>query len=142
MVTTEKNKALEKLFIEDLLNRGNTDALADLCIPGSFLAGGLPGQVKSMKTAFPDNTFTIEKMLAEANRVAVQLTVRGTNTGPLLGFPTFGKFELPVPPTGKAVTSSAVHIFTIQDGKVLSITAADDQIGVLLQLGWTISPPT
>ena len=94
-----------------------------------------------MKTAFPDMVLTIDEMVAEGERVAVQVTTRGTNTGPLVGLPAFGRLENPAPPTGKAVRGSGVYVFRVRDGKIASYAAAIDQIGLLRQLGWRFSPP-
>ena len=51
--------------------------------------------------AFPDLAITVEDMLAEDDRVATRVTMRGTHHGPLAG----------VAPTGKAVVMKANHIF-------------------------------
>jgi predicted ester cyclase len=140
-MTIESHKALVRRFVEEVYSQGNTDAIADYCVPGSFLAGGLAGQIMVMKTAFPDNSFTIDEMVAEADKVVVRMTVHGTNTGPLAGLPAFGRLERPVPPTGKQVTTTAIETFTMKDGRVVSIARALDQVGMIQQLGWTIKPP-
>jgi len=140
-MTLEENKALVQGFIEEVFNAGNVDALARFCAPGSLMVGGLTGQVMAMKTAFPDNRFTIEEMVAEADKVVVRTTIRGTNTGQLLGLPAFGKLERPIPPTGKPVVGSSMHLYTIKGGKIVSLASELDQIGLLQQLGWTIAPP-
>ena len=140
-MTTESNKALVQHFFDEVMNAGNTAAIADFCVAGSMFAGGLEGQIKAMKTPFPDLSFTVDSMLAESNKVAVRVTVRGTNTGPLVGLPAFGRLETPVPPTGKSVMHSGMYIFTVSDGKIVSYAAELDQIGLLRQLGWTFTPP-
>lgn len=137
----EDNKALVRQFIEEVMNTGNVDAIAEYCVPGSLLAGGLAGQFKVMKLAFPDLNFTIDEMVAEDNNVVALLTQRGTNSGPLAGFPAFGKFETPVPPTGEPVMASLIYVFRIRDGKIASLESEFDQVGVLRQIGWTFSPP-
>jgi predicted ester cyclase len=140
-MTIEGNKALVQRFIDKVMNAGNTDAIADFCVPGSMFAGGIEGQVKAMKTAFPDIHFTVDDIFAAGNKVAVRVTVRGTNTGPLVGLPAFGRLETPVPPTGKSTTQGGMYIFTVSDGKILSYASELDQIGLLRQLGWTFTPP-
>ncbi len=52
--------------------------------------------------------FTVDQLLAEDDRVAVRWTVRGTNTGPMLGRP----------PTGQPVEHTAVVILRVADGRV------------------------
>jgi predicted ester cyclase len=85
-MTLEDNKALVQRFVEEIFNEGNTAAIASFCVPGSMFAGGIAGQVKSLKTAFPDYHLTVEYMFAEGDKVAVRGTMNGTNTGPLVGF--------------------------------------------------------
>jgi len=86
-MSIEDNKELVRRFIDEVMNTGNTAAIADFCVPGSRFAGGIDGQIKVMKTGFPDNHFIIEEMLAEGDKVAVQATIHGTNNGPMLGLP-------------------------------------------------------
>jgi predicted ester cyclase len=140
-MTTERNKALVQRFIDEVMNAGNTSAIADFCVPGSMFAGGIEGQINALKMALPDNHWTVDYMLAEGNKVAVRVTTHGTNTGPMVGFPAFGRFETPIPPTGKSVTGSEIYIFAVSDDKILSFAREIDQIGVLRQLGWTFMPP-
>ncbi len=140
-MSLEDNKTLIRRFINEVMNEGNTGAIADFCVTGSMFAGGIEGQIKAMKMAFPDNHFTIDNMVAEGNKVAVRVTIHGTNTGPLVGLPAFGRFETPVPPTGQSVTGSGMNFFTVSDGKIVSYAAELDQIGMLRQLGWTFTPP-
>lgn len=80
-------------------------------------------------------------MVAEGNKVAISVTTHGTNTGPLVGLPAFGRLETPVPPTGKSVTGSGMYIFTVSDGKIEKFAVELDQIGMLRQLAWTFTPP-
>lgn len=140
-MTIEGNKVLVQRFIDEVMNTGNAAAIADFCVPGSLFAGGIEGQIQAMRMAFPDNYLTIEDIFAEGDKVAVRTTVHGTNTGPLVGLPAFGRLETPVPPTGKSITVSGMNIFTVSDGKIVSFAAELDQIGMLHQLGWTFSPP-
>ena len=123
------------------MNAGNTDAIADFCVPGSMFAGGIEGQIRAMKAPFPDNHLSIEETVAEGDKVAVRVTVHGTNSGPLVGLPAFGRLETPVPPTGKSVMTSGMYIFHVSDGKIASYSAELEQIGLLRQMGWTFSPP-
>ncbi|MGD2048899.1 MAG: ester cyclase [Chloroflexota bacterium] len=140
-MSLENNKVLVQQFIDEVMNNGNTAAIADFCVAESMFAGGIEGQIKSMKTAFPDIQFTVDEILAEGNKVAVRVTTRGTNSGPLVGLPAFGRMETPVPPTDKSVTGSGMYVFKVLDGKIASYAAELDQIGLLRQMGWTFMPP-
>ena len=141
-MTIEGNKALIQQFIDEVMNAGNTAAIADFCVAGSMFAGGIEGQIRAMKMAFPDIHFTVDDIFSEGSKVAVRVTVYGTNTGPLVGLPAFGRLETPVPPTGKSTTHSGMYVFTVSDGKIVSYLAELDQIGLLRQLGWTFTPPS
>jgi hypothetical protein len=67
-MTLQENKALVERFIDEILNKGNTAAIADFCVPGSIFAGGLAGQIQAMKLSFPDNYLTIEDIVAEGDQ--------------------------------------------------------------------------
>jgi predicted ester cyclase len=140
-MSLEDNKALVQRFIDRVMNDGDTAAIPEFCVPGSMFAGGIEGQIKTMKTAFPDIHLKVDEMMAEGEKVAVRLTTRGTNTGPLLGLPAFGRLESPVPPTGRSVSHTGTFIFTVSDGRIVSYVAELDQVGLLRQLGWTFTPP-
>lgn len=140
-MSLEDNKVLVRRFFDEVMSSGNTDAINDFCIAGSAFAGGIVGQIKAMKITFPDLQFSVDTIVAESNKVAVGVTQRGTNTGPLVGLPAFGRLERPVAPTGKSVTGTAIYVFTVSDGKIVGFTAEIDQIGLLQQLGWTFTPP-
>jgi len=141
-MSIEDNKALVRRFVEEVMNDANSAAIADLCVPDSRFALGIAGQLRSMRTAFPDNHFTIDELLAEDALVAARMIVRGTNSGPLVGLPAFGRMEKPVPATGQSVLGTAIYIFKIVDGRIASLTFELDQVGLLQQLGWTFNPPS
>lgn len=63
--------------------------------------------VRNMRDAFPDMHFVIEDMVAEADKVAVRLTVTGTHKGGRLGFPaTDRKITLRPSPLFNSQTAS------------------------------------
>lgn len=140
-MSIEENKALVQRFLDEVVNGGKLEAIPDFFVRGSMLAGGIEGQQKVVRAAFPDGHTTVEDMFAEGNSVTVRVTNRGTNTGPLLGLPGFGPLEPPLPPTGKSVMMSGLLLFTIGDGKIKSVASEVDGIGLLRQLGWTFTPP-
>ena len=140
-VNTADNKAFVQRFVDDIMSAGNTASIADFCVAGSMFAGGFAGQINVIKTAFPDFQWTIDEVFADGNKVAVRMAARGTNTGPLVGLPAFGHFDQPLPPTSKLVLVSGIYIFTVSDDKIVSLAYEIDQVGLLQQLGWTITPP-
>ena len=58
---------------------------------------------------FPNMRITVEDMIAEGDRVAARVTMRGTHRGEFLG----------MAPTGKRVQVRAMDIFRIADGKIV-----------------------
>ncbi|MGB3756092.1 MAG: ester cyclase [Rivularia sp. (in: cyanobacteria)] len=75
--------------------------------------------------AFPDGYHVIEEVIAEANKVVTRGTFSGTHQGELMG----------IPPTGKQVKFSFVHIDTLSDGKVTEHWGQADIFGMMQQLG-------
>jgi steroid delta-isomerase-like uncharacterized protein len=117
-VTLEGNKALIRRMFEEVIPAGDPTAMREIVTADFVDHDPMPGQpagvegaeyvVSTMNVAYPDLRFSIDDLLAEADRVAMRWTLRGTNRGPMLGRP----------PTGQPVELSATIIWRIQDGKV------------------------
>jgi uncharacterized protein YbjT (DUF2867 family)/predicted ester cyclase len=114
----EKNKALIRRVFEQVIPAGDGTGLSDLMTPDFHDHDPLPGQpdgaaageyvVSTMHTAHPDLRLAVDDLVAESDRVTIRWTLRGTNTGPLLGRP----------PSGQPVELKAIVIFRIADGKI------------------------
>ena len=78
-----------------------------------------------LRGAFPDAQSTLEDIVAEGDRVAFRLTIRGTQTGAFLGAAA----------TGKSVTVPFVGIVRIADGKIAEEWGGLDQATLFRQLG-------
>lgn len=79
--------------------------------------------------AFPDSKATFENTWAGSGGVVLELTWRGTNTGPL---------RLPsgeIPATGKGIEIRACQIIEIEEGKVKSMRHYFDMMTLMQQLG-------
>jgi steroid delta-isomerase-like uncharacterized protein len=61
------------------------------------------------RAAFPDLNVTVEEVMAEGDRVAARVTMRGTHCGEFQG----------IAPTGKRVEVRAMDMFRISDGKIV-----------------------
>jgi steroid delta-isomerase-like uncharacterized protein len=80
-------------------------------------------------TALPDSRATIEREIASGNTVTLELTWRGTHTGPL---------QLPsgtIAPTGRSIELRACQIVEVEGGKTRSITQYFDMATLMRQLG-------
>jgi steroid delta-isomerase-like uncharacterized protein len=135
-MSTEQNKATMRAIPEQIFNEGNLDAADRLfatdyiehvpVLPG--LPAGLAGfkvYVTAVRSAFPDLRLIIEDLVAEGDKVVMRATARGTHRGEFMG----------IPPTGKQISVTEIHICRFADGKVVEHWANSDQLGMLQQLG-------
>lgn len=136
-MSTEANKAIVVQLYEEVFNKGDLD-LADKLIapnavnhdpaaPPSITGGarGVKAVVTMLRGAFPDDQHTIEDLIAEGDKVVVRLTHSGTHRGTFLG----------LPPSGRHITQTSIHIFRFADGKVVEAWANRDDLGLMQQLG-------
>lgn len=119
-MTTEAdaNIQLIRRIFEEVIPGGDAATMRTLFAPDWVDHDPLPGQpaghegaayvVTTMHTAHPDLQFTLDDLLAVLDRVVVRWTLRGTNTGPMLGRP----------PTGQPVELAAIVIFRIANGRI------------------------
>ncbi len=139
-MSAQENKALVRRFVDEVQSGGNIDAIDELCSPEFVNHSAPPGvpsntegvkQVTAMfRQAFPDSYFTVEDMIAEGDKVATRKTFHGTHQGEFMG----------IPPTGKQVTFTGIHIFRIAGGKVAEHWLEVDTLGLLQQLGAIPAP--
>ena len=134
-MSVEANKALVCRYLEQILNRGNLAAADELLAPGYInhaLPPGMPPGRESAKwvhamirAAFPDFHYTIEDLIAVGDRVVVRGTGRGTHRGALFS----------IPPTGRPVAITGIHIFRLAEGAIVEHWGNQDDLGMLQQLG-------
>lgn len=139
-MSTEKNKAIYRRFVNEVLNAGNLAAIEELCAPDYInhdappgLPAGLAGVkqlIAGFRAAFPDLCYTIEDEIAEADKVVARGTWRGTHQGDLFG----------IPPTGKQVTVTRIDCTRITEGKMTEHWASQDLLGLMQQLGVAPAP--
>jgi predicted ester cyclase len=118
MMELDANKALIRRVFEKVIPAGDAATMRELVAPGWIDHDPLPGQptggdgaeyvVSTMHGAHPDLRFSIDDLMAEGDGVTIRWTLRGTNTGPMLGRP----------PTGRPVELAAIVSFRISDGKI------------------------
>jgi predicted ester cyclase len=141
-VSTEDNKALVRRYIDEVLNEGKLDRLDDLLSPQykrylSPTAAHLTAEVQKqrlagLRAAFPDIRLTIEDLIAQGDRVACRLTLRGTHQGQFLG----------IAPTRRQVTFSGVDVIRIENGKFVEHWGGPDLLALVQQLGAVVSVPS
>jgi steroid delta-isomerase-like uncharacterized protein len=138
-MSNEENKTLVRQFFT-VLNDGHLDALDELLAPNySAHFAGMPAQMRredfkqfmaAFIAAFPDQHHTVEELIAEGDKVAPRLVIRGTHQG------VFNS----IPPTGKPVTITGINILRIEHGKIVEHWSEGDNLGMLQQLG-VVPPP-
>jgi len=120
-MSTEDNKAADRRYVEEVLNRGNLEVINELRTDD---VEGVYQRVTAFRTAFPDLQVTIETQVAEGDWVVMRLIYRGTHLGPFMG----------VPPTGKKVEFATIAMNRYSDGKSVENWGIHDLHGLLKQL--------
>ena len=126
----EENKAIVRRFIE-AYNKRNLDLIDDFVAPdyvdhtNKVGREGLKQLFDMGLKAYPDWHETIEDIIAEGDKVWVRLAYTGTHTGEFFG----------LAPTGKKITSKAVDIYRIVNGKLAEYWNVTDNVNILKQIG-------
>jgi steroid delta-isomerase-like uncharacterized protein len=131
---SEANKAAMKSFFEEVYNQGNIAYIDELSDPGfvSHDTGnpthdreGVKQVVTAIRAAFPDVHFTADDILAEADKVAVRFTMRGTPQGDFMG----------IPATNKEIVVTGIDIVRFRDGKAAEHWHEWSGLELMQQLG-------
>jgi steroid delta-isomerase-like uncharacterized protein len=126
----ERKKAVAERFIAEVWNAGILRVANELVHPDYVVPGvgqgpeAVKSNVATFREAFPDLVWTIDDMIAEGDRVAIRLTLRGTHRGQFRG----------VPPTGKRITLREMVFWRIVDGKLRAGWFQADMLGLRSQL--------
>ena len=84
---------------------------------------------KGWKTAFPDAAGTVTSAVGSGNTAAVEVTWKGTHTGPL------ETAEGTIPASGKRQETPAAIVFTFEGGKIKEDRQYFDLMTLLKQIG-------
>ena len=136
-MSAKENKACVRRAL-DHFNQGDLETYLDLYDAGAVMhdVGIEPGIenihlfYQGYLTAFPDANVAIEDLVAEGDRVMCRNTFTGTHQGPLMG----------IPPTGSAVTISAITILRFAGGKCIERWTQADNLSLMQQLGILPAP--
>jgi steroid delta-isomerase-like uncharacterized protein len=141
-MSSAENKAVVQRFYEEILNKRNLDAADELLSP-DFVRyhAAIPRPVRGPEAfkkiaalglaALPDGHMHVEQLVAEGDWVAARFTVTGTHGGMFMG----------IAPTGRPVTIPGSAHFRIADGKIAEEHHIEHVLGLLQQLGATMTPP-
>lgn len=131
-----QNESLVRTFVEVVKNGRKLDRLGELFaadyiehneVVASFGQGieGYQRFLGHLFEAYPDDTVTIEQLVASGDLVSYRASETGTNKG------TF----LDIPATGKRATWTEIQFFRIANGKVVEHWVDVDFYGWMKQLG-------
>ncbi|MCE6990082.1 ester cyclase [Dyadobacter sp. CY323] len=132
----EHNQTLATRYFEEIMSQGRLDVVEEILDPEfAFIIptqpepiAGYPafkGFVSYLRNAFPDIKFTVMRQTAEGNKVASRWNIEGTHLGEFLGAPA----------TGNHVKDYGIDIFTIKNGKIVSVHVNENDFGLMQQLG-------
>lgn len=129
------NLLLGRRYLTDLWSKGHFNVITEIVSPNLVVHDpllkevkgleGLKSQIKDMRIAFPDLSFTVEDVFGADNRVVICWSARGTHRGPLAG----------IAATGRSGLVRGIDLFRIESGKIVEVTAHWDAYGMLQQLG-------
>lgn len=138
----EVNKKAARLFVEDVYNDRNLEAIP-LYVDPEFHdhSPGAPPhaegpdfvreQAEFTLSAFPDLEFEILRLVGEGDKVAIHWKMTGTSSG-VLGGPGS---------RGREVEIQGISLFRYEDGFVVESWDLVDRAALMEQLGFTLEPP-
>jgi steroid delta-isomerase-like uncharacterized protein len=111
------DRALDQVLAVDFVAHDLPGGLVDGC-------GALKAFRRQVHIGFPDQTLTIEDLIAEDDRVAARLTAVGTHLGEFRGMPA----------TGRRITAEVFDIVRVAEGKIAERWTMFDRGGLLTEL--------
>lgn len=136
LTTPEQNEALVHRYFGDIMSEGKLEVIEEILDPSfAFIIPTQPepitgydafrGFVLYLRNAFPDIKFSVLKQMSEGNKVASRWQIEGTHKGEFLGAPA----------TGNSIKDFGIDIFTIRQGKIVSVHVNENDFGLMQQLG-------
>jgi steroid delta-isomerase-like uncharacterized protein len=132
----EQKEALARRFLEEGFNGRRLAVVDEIFAPDFAVNGqvvGRAGLKQSMGRflgAFPDLQVTIDEIVGEGDLVGIWYTAEGTHRAEFQG----------IPASGKRVKWVGADLFHVEGGTIARARFVDDSLGVLRQLGVTLSP--
>lgn len=136
----EKNKQVIREFTRIFKNEHNVNGVGHL-FDKTFVhhfRGPMPSGFEGLRQigimmngAFPDVVVTEDDLIASGDKVVERSSAVATHKGPMMG----------APPTNKTIKWSEIHIYRIQNGKIvehwaeIAMMELLQQVGVLPMLG-------
>jgi predicted ester cyclase len=132
---SDENKQIARRVLKELFDNGNLEAADELIHP-EFVnheappdnrqgPEGLKETVAWLRGLWGPMHADIDDEICEGDKVVARVTMHGRHVGEFLGRA----------PTGKEFATKQIHIWRIQDGKVIEHWSVRDDLGQALQLG-------
>ena len=101
--------------------------------PGRELRGAEPikAGLAGLRAAFPDIAYTVESQIAEGDLVASRFRGEGTHSGDFRG----------VPASGRRFRYTGILLHRFEGGRIAEFWGQSDVLGLMQQLGATLSLP-
>jgi predicted ester cyclase len=132
---SKNNTQIARRVLEEIFERGNLDAADELIhpefvnheAPPSNPHGpeGLKETVGWLRELWGPMRFEVEDEISEDDKVVARVLMHGRHVGEFLG----------KQPTGKEFATKQIHIWRVEDGKVIEHWSVRDDLGQALQLG-------
>ena len=81
--------------------------------------------LEELRSGLDDLSITIDAVLADGDLVAVRSTIRGVQSGPLMG----------IPATGRRLEIEGIDVVRVADGQIAEHWGLTDMLGVMRQAG-------
>jgi len=131
----EKNKAICKVFFDELFNQSNIDAVNKFVDKSVNFLNPFPGQRSGIdgykdiseiyKLAFPDLKISFNDVLGDSNKVIVHFTLEGTHKDLFMN----------IPASGIKVKYEQVFIIKLKNEKIVAHWSLADSWSLLQQIG-------
>lgn len=130
-----QRRALAHRFYDEVVSGGAVELIDELFAPEFVDHEAFPGCtpdragvrqfVQLFRSAFPDTRWTVEDLLADGDRLAARVRIRGTHRGPFLD----------VPATGKKIDVTTMDFVRFDGDRVVEHWGVTDTMALMQQLG-------
>jgi predicted ester cyclase len=122
-----------RIVVEEAFGKGNVAVLDEVFASDAQehqfgmppTVEGLKGSIKSLRTAFPDLTLTVEAVVTDGDMVWGRATARGTHLGPFMG----------MPPSSKTFAIQVFDMCRFENGRIVEHWGVPDRFALMAQLG-------
>ncbi|MEW6300903.1 MAG: ester cyclase [Thermodesulfobacteriota bacterium] len=138
MATAEQHKALVRRYFEEIVRKGNLEAIPDLVAPNIVFRGPYTPQpvqgidafkelIAMLHAAFADFHIIEEDMIVEGDTVASRWTASGTHKGEFMG----------TGPSGKPFRFTGTAFYRIANGKIVEAWSVNNSLEIVRELAGT-----